>query len=59
MSKGRMEAFSDGVIAIALPVAFLRPAVACTVYVLVASMWLVPDRRIDKTLPRGDAPPVT
>ena len=44
--------------AIALPIAFLSPAVACAVYVLVAVMWLVPDRRIEKTLPRGDAAPV-
>ena len=43
--------------AIALPIAFLSPAIACAVYVLVAVMWLVPDRRIEKTLPRGAAPP--
>jgi len=44
--------------AMALPIAFILPAAACAVYVLVAVMWLVPDRRIEKTLPRGDAPPV-
>ncbi len=31
----------------AIPLAFLRPAYACGLYVLVAVMWLVPDRRIE------------
>ena len=30
--------------------AFWRPYVGCTIYALVAAMWLVPDRRIEKTL---------
>jgi uncharacterized membrane protein len=30
--------------------AFVNPAVACMLYVLVAIMWLVPDRRIEKTI---------
>jgi len=41
--------------AVALPIAFLNPGVACAVYVLVAVMWLVPDRRIERTLPRDGA----
>src|SRR4029077_17809562 len=32
--------------AVAIPLSFLRPSVACAVYVLVAVMWLIPDRRI-------------
>ena len=39
MDKGRMEAFSDGVLAI-----------AGVIYVGVALMWLVPDRRIERML---------
>ena len=35
MGKGRLEAFSDGVIAVII-----------TIYVGVALMWLTPDRRI-------------
>jgi len=42
--------------AVALPMAFMSPAAACAVYVLVAVMWLVPDRRIEKTVPRRDTP---
>jgi uncharacterized membrane protein len=34
----------------AIPLAFIRPWLACALYVLVAVMWLVPDRRIEKTL---------
>jgi uncharacterized membrane protein len=33
---------------IAIPLAFVRPSIACCCYVLVAVMWLIPDRRIEK-----------
>jgi TMEM175 potassium channel family protein len=36
--------------ALAIPFAFVRSWIACGLYVLVAIMWLVPDRRIEKTL---------
>jgi uncharacterized membrane protein len=36
---------------VAIPLAFVRWWLACSLYVLVAVMWLVPDRRIEKTLP--------
>jgi uncharacterized membrane protein len=36
----------------AIPLAFLTPTLACLLYVLNAIMWLVPDRRIEKSLPR-------
>jgi uncharacterized membrane protein len=38
--------------AIAIPLAFVKSWLACAFYVLVAIMWLVPDRRIERTLPR-------
>ena len=34
----------------AIPLSFVAPWIACALYVLVAIMWLVPDRRIEKTL---------
>jgi uncharacterized membrane protein len=37
---------------IAIPLAFVRSWLACALYVLVAVMWLVPDRRIEKTIAR-------
>ena len=33
---------------VAIPLAFLRPWIACALYVCVAVMWLVPDPRIEK-----------
>jgi len=33
---------------VAIPLAFVRSWLACSLYVLVAVMWLVPDRRIEK-----------
>ena len=38
---------------VAIPLAFVKSWLACAFYVLVAIMWLVPDRRIEKTLPRA------
>jgi len=37
---------------IAIPLAFAQSWIACALYVLVAVMWLVPDRRIEKVLAR-------
>jgi len=36
--------------AVAIPLSFVNSWLACTLYVLVAAMWLIPDRRIEKTL---------
>jgi uncharacterized membrane protein len=36
--------------AVAIPLAFVRSWLACALYILVAVMWLIPDRRIEKTL---------
>jgi uncharacterized membrane protein len=36
--------------AVAIPVAFASPHAACALYVLVALIWLVPDRRIERAL---------
>jgi len=36
--------------AVAIPLAFLTPWLACGLYVIVVIMWLVPDRRIEKVL---------
>ena len=34
----------------AIPLSFVQPRIACTGYVLVAVMWLLPDPRIERTL---------
>ncbi|MGH9359730.1 MAG: TMEM175 family protein [Terriglobia bacterium] len=36
--------------AAAIPLAFLQPWIACICYVIVAIMWLIPDRRIERVL---------
>jgi len=36
--------------ALAIALAFVAPTVACGIYVLVAVIWLVPDRRIEKAV---------
>jgi len=46
-AKGRASVI---IYAIAIPMAFLNSWMACAIYALVAVMWLVPDRRIEKTL---------
>ena len=36
--------------AAAIPLAFWHPWIACALYVLVAVLWLIPDRRIEAVL---------
>ena len=43
--KGRI---SLAIYAIAIPLAFLNPWISCALYVLVAIIWFIPDRRIEK-----------
>ncbi len=37
--------------ALAIPAAYLRPWIAECIYIFVALMWLIPDRRIERVLP--------
>ena len=37
---------------LAIPLSFVRSWLACALYVMVAVMWLIPDRRIEKTIVR-------
>ena len=45
--KGKL---SPVIYLIAIPLAFLKPWLAQTLYVVVALMWLIPDRRIERAL---------
>ena len=36
--------------AVAIPLAFVNPWIAVSLYVLVAVLWFVPDRRMEKAL---------
>ncbi len=35
---------------LAVPLAFVNPWISCALYVLVAIMWVIPDRRIEHVL---------
>jgi uncharacterized membrane protein len=45
--KGKISA---AIYALAIPLSFVKSWVACGLYVFVAIMWLVPDRRIERTV---------
>jgi uncharacterized membrane protein len=47
--KGKL---SPAIYLVAIPLSFISPWTAFMLYVLVAVMWLVPDRRIEETLAR-------
>jgi len=47
--KGKISA---ALYAVAIPLAFVHQLIADAIYVMVALMWLVPDRRIETTLGR-------
>jgi len=38
---------------VAIPLAFVHPLVACLLYILVAVLWLIPDRRIERKITNG------
>ncbi|MCB9281078.1 MAG: DUF1211 domain-containing protein [Lewinellaceae bacterium] len=42
------------VYAVSIPMAFINPMIACTLFVVVAIMWLIPDKRIEKVLMSGE-----
>ena len=50
IGRDRKGALSILAYVVAIPLAFVRPWIACAFYVLVALMWLIPDRRIEKAL---------
>jgi uncharacterized membrane protein len=45
--KGRLSVVLYGA---AMPLAFVQPLLACALYVVVAIVWLIPDRRIEKAM---------
>lgn len=50
LGDGRKERLSLLFYTIAIPLAFLSPLISMALYVTVALMWLVPDRRIENVL---------
>jgi uncharacterized membrane protein len=50
IGDGRKERLSLLLYTLAIPLAFLSPWIALALYVTVAILWLIPDRRIEKVL---------
>lgn len=50
LGDGRKERFSLAIYTISIPLAFISSWIAVALYVIVAVMWLIPDRRIEGKL---------
>jgi uncharacterized membrane protein len=50
VGRDKKGQISTALYIVAIPLAFVRPYLAEAIYVLVAGIWLVPDRRIERTL---------
>jgi uncharacterized membrane protein len=50
LGKVYKEKISLGIYAVALPLAFVNSWIAFALYILIAVWWLIPDRRIERTL---------
>jgi uncharacterized membrane protein len=50
VGRDRKGLLSVVLYAVAIVLAFAHPRIACCLYILVAVMWLIPDRRIEKYL---------
>ncbi len=48
IGRDRKGKLSPVLYCIAIPLAFVSPWLACAIYVLVAAIWLIPDRRIER-----------
>ncbi len=58
VGRGAKEWVSFAGYLLALPLAFVSPYISIAIYVAVAFLWLVPDRRFERGL-QGEAPPPT
>ena len=50
IGKGYKEMTSLALYTVAVPASFIHPWIACALYVAVAVMWFLPDRRIGKVM---------
>jgi uncharacterized membrane protein len=51
IGRDRKGSLSIVLYAVAIPLAFVASWLAVSIYVLVALMWVIPDKRIEKTMP--------
>src|SRR5579872_7088015 len=58
IGRDRKGLISILIYAVAIPLAFVRPWIAGTCYIIVALLWLVPDPRIERMVARSNAPDI-
>jgi uncharacterized membrane protein len=56
-SRRRKGLITISAYVLSLPIAFLWPLLAVAIYVAVALMWLIPDRRFERSLQQSEAHP--
>ncbi len=54
IGRDRKGKTSSVIYVVAIPLGFVRPLIACACYALVAIVWLIPDRRIERAI--GNTP---
>lgn len=59
IGRDRKGKISIAICAVAIPMAFTKPWIAGACYVVVAIMWLIPDRRIEKSCRIMQVPPMS
>jgi uncharacterized membrane protein len=50
IAGGWKEKLSLALYIISIPMAFVHPLISCAIFVAVAVLWLIPDRRIERTI---------
>ncbi|MBT8238586.1 MAG: DUF1211 domain-containing protein [Saprospiraceae bacterium] len=50
LRKNKKEYFSIALYAIGIIMAFIEPIISVTIYIIVAVIWIIPDRRIEKNM---------
>jgi uncharacterized membrane protein len=50
LGRNFKEKISIVINVLAVPLAFVKPWISCAMYVIVAVIWFVPDRRIERTV---------
>ena len=59
IGRDRKTRISLGIYVVAIPLAFTKPWIAGACYVVVAIMWVIPDRRIERELTHNAGTPPT
>ena len=54
LRPGRREKFSMWAFLVAVPIAFIQPYVSLAIYVIVALVWFMPERALERALAKKD-----